>query len=404
MGYPTTAPADVEQELSTLKGIFQGDFLDVTSQVASEAAIAGDGVGAFVGAAADGAVELDVAGGPVAWIVGAVVLALLMAGPWIIRILAWLLSHVPVVGGWIAGRLNGFATDWQNTIWWWLGSTLDSLWHFVRGLWLTLWSLPHVIGQGISASIGWLSWLQNVLIPSYYQDSINHADQLHYQEEQAVLQAEQQATAQQQYALQIAQQDAQGALGDAEQYARHLSDLNAQAIAAATATAAQQLQQQAQAEALAVTHAEELGQQYTDQQVGKATVAVENQLDATSKSLEQQIASLATGLGLTIGTLATTVTGEITQLGATTATDLQGLQKQVDNMAKTCVDPMCQTQGRDADQLLNLLKIGGIAALFAFLAAAIKEPKPTAAVSVAVLDPVIHVAGGLLDDAISFVG
>lgn len=393
----TAKPADVEEQLSSVRDIWGGDVVDVTQSLAQSAAVVGDGVAAGAGAAAEGAAEIDAAGGPVAWVVGLLVLVLILGGPWILRGIGAILGLLPVVGGWAKSHIDKAADWWQRTLYGWLGSVLNPVFHLARSVWLTLYGWVHVPAQIISALVAWVPQIVDVLIPTARVAAEQYAANLHSQSEAGISAAQQQATSQ------VAQAEAQAAAQD-QQLAQQLqattqslqNDVQV-SLGDAEAFTSQQVAQEAQARQAAISHAEQLGQTYTDLQVGQAELAGQEALQNAEQELAQQISAVAAAAGLALGAAVSTLTGEITSVGTEAETALEKLATQFKTVVDTCVDPMCQTQGNDANQLLNLLQIGGLAAMFAFLALAVKEPVGTANDTVLVVTPIIEAGGALLD-------
>lgn len=341
------------------------------------------------------------AGPPWWWFFGFVVLGISLALGWILGVLAGMFQPLPGVGPSIATLLQQAQAGLGNTLHQWALGQMDGAQHWINA--------ENAFRMGILAQLVQLAtaigWNKTAMVNDYeslYNSSIAHADTLYNDALNAADASDRLLISDYEnlhnLALQYTDSETGAERARAQaaeaQLQQDISSISSSALGDAQAALAQaEAYTDLEINALVRPELEQLQQSY---------ISIRQQEEADTQNLQSQITQQGTAFNNAIGAAILPVTTALVGLQTQLQPQVQQLQQQLQNATETCIDPLCETMGDDANGLLNLLQIGGIAAFFAFLAEAIHNPKPTADDTVTVLEPVFSAGGSLVDSLVSF--
>lgn len=365
-----TTVADLGTEAAELTGdlteiTYLGTELDVL------AVLAGVDVGADAAVVAAAPIFLD----PIVICLGLVALIIAVGFKWLVAMpLAWLVSHIPFVGGTLASWVND-AGDWEwSTVSGWAHDAMQALW-WVLQMFIHLVQLPIVIVRVLGGTVVLAYELAVRWVPYYYGLSITYADSWGHELLNDLAALDARVTTEVFTAYYLSINHANDLYNAAVAYATELYHYSTDYAAALFAKAEADIQTVytgvvgdidalEQKVELEIGRAEVQAKDYTDGAVQDAELA----LDAVIGAGIAGVTALATGIANTLR-----------------------------NFLDDCGNDLCEANNQQAKNSLNLSSLLGDGLLFGFLAAAIRDPKGTADVTEPVLQPFATAAGDVVD-------
>lgn len=364
LGVESTQLAEEAQALADL-----AESLDLA------AFLAGTGVAGDAAVLAAAPIELD----PVVLCIGLVALIIAVAFKWLVAMpLAWLVSKIPFVGGTLSGWVQD-AGDWEwNTVSGWAHDAMQALWWLLQML-IHLIKLPVIAVQVLLATALLAFNTANEWVPYYYRQSINYADAWGHELLNDLAATASELVTDIYVAYNLSVNHANNLYNLATGYATQLYDNSI--------GYAQALFRQAEAD-IAATREWVVGdldalEQKVDLEIGRAEVQAQ---EFTESLVEQS----QTALDATIAA----------GIAAATAV-AEGIGNTLRNLQAECLDDLCEANNQQAKNAINLASLLTSGAVFAFFAAAIRDPEGTANASAPVLVPVGAAAGTLVDQLVT---
>jgi hypothetical protein len=309
-------------------------------------------------------------------------------------------SPIPVIGSKI-DEAFGSAAGWVwNLFADWAHKALDVIVTMAKWTWAVLRGIPGLSAHFFGVVFDWQAWVYDHVIPAYFGGALAEARNLYNS------------------AVGIAQGLYNRAVGtawslyrDARGFAQGLYN-SAVAIAAADAARVAGLARSLFTQAITYVdgriHGVELAVAHDvavlDGAIHDAEVRAATALNGAVHAIEGEFGrvehTLADILGVELPTLARTLTGEIAGAAAIAAAATAVVAKDWETWRDNCGKSLCGGLLQDAESALGLLQVIEGGAIFAFLAAAIREPQATADEAVGAVEPVVSAAGSLIDQLV----
>lgn len=293
--------------------------------------------------------------------------------------LAWALGHIPFVGGTLAGWVTDIGNWEQSTVLAMLTWPINMLVSFLNFLYAFFVQLPIALAAGLSLTAQLLHWVTNTQVPYYYNAATSYTGQVFTAVEHDIATAYNEAIGYTQEVYGVVERDIGNAYNQATTYATGIYNAVEQDLHNDFAWTYQEVQ--AITQVIEVEIPNEFAQ--VDQQIGHAFTQAEDDMHAAVAEAEQLAEA---NLGLAIAGVMAVVTG----IGGI-------LQKFLDD----CGNTMCESNSQNAKNVQNLAGYIGDGLLLAYLAAAIRDPEGTAAVTIPVIQPLATLGGTLVDDLVT---
>jgi hypothetical protein len=310
------------------------------------------------------------------------------------------LSWVPVVGGAIESGMSaaaswvwGFFGDWAH-------GALDVVVTMAKWTWAVIRGIPAFSAHFFGVAFNWMTWVEDHVLPVNLAQAIQAARDLAnwavgvaqglYNRAVGIAQGLfAQALGQMLSLYHAAVGTAESLFNTARAEAQALFGTAVHEIALAEAAAVH--------EAQVLAGAVEAEAQTLFRGAEQALHQAEMGIEAEFGRVEQTLSDI---LHVDIPHLAQVLTGEIAAVGSAAAAATAVVARDFADWREECGNDLCGGLHGDAQQALGLLQVLEAGAVFAFLASAVREPVPTAELSVDAAAPLVDSVGGLLVDVV----